>query len=33
MSQFRVTVSDDQLVVEPVGPRLVATTDPNAIAV
>jgi ATP-dependent Clp protease ATP-binding subunit ClpA len=33
VSQFRATVADDQVVIEPAGPRLVATTDPDAIAV
>jgi ATP-dependent Clp protease ATP-binding subunit ClpC len=33
VSQFRVTVQDDQIVIEPVGPRLVASADPDAIAV
>ena len=32
-SQFRATVADDQLVIEVVGPRLVASADPDAIAV
>jgi ATP-dependent Clp protease ATP-binding subunit ClpA len=32
-NQFRATVKDDQLVVEPVGPRLIASADPDAIAV
>jgi ATP-dependent Clp protease ATP-binding subunit ClpA len=32
-SSFRVTVADDQIALEAVGPRLVASTDPNAIAV
>jgi ATP-dependent Clp protease ATP-binding subunit ClpA len=30
---FRVTVQDDQVVLESVGPRLVASADPDAIAV
>jgi ATP-dependent Clp protease ATP-binding subunit ClpA len=30
---FRVTLTDDQITVEAVGPRLVASTDPDAIAV
>ncbi len=30
---FRVTLMDDQITVETVGPRLVASADPNAIAV
>jgi ATP-dependent Clp protease ATP-binding subunit ClpA len=30
---FRVTLKDDQITVETAGPRLVASTDPNAIAV
>jgi len=30
---FRVTLHDDQVAVEAVGPRLIASTDPNAIAV
>jgi ATP-dependent Clp protease ATP-binding subunit ClpA len=30
---FRATIKDDTLVIEAAGPRLVATTDPNAIAV
>jgi ATP-dependent Clp protease ATP-binding subunit ClpA len=33
VTQFRAVVEDDQIVIEPVGPRLVATTDPDAIAV
>jgi len=33
VSQFRATVKDDQVVIEPVGPRLVASADPDAIAV
>jgi ATP-dependent Clp protease ATP-binding subunit ClpC len=32
-NQFRATVAEDQVTVEAVGPRLVATTDPDAIAV
>jgi hypothetical protein len=30
---FRATVKDDQLVLEVVGPRLIASADPDAIAV
>jgi len=30
---FRVTLCDDQIAVETVGPRLIASTDPDAIAV
>ncbi len=30
---FRATVKDDQVVIEGVGPRLVASSDPDAIAV
>jgi hypothetical protein len=30
---FRVTLRDDQVAVEAVGPRLIAAADPNAIAV
>jgi ATP-dependent Clp protease ATP-binding subunit ClpA len=30
---FRVTLSDDRIAVETVGPRLIASADPNAIAV
>ena len=30
---FRATVSEDRIVIEAVGPRLVASTDPDAIAV
>jgi ATP-dependent Clp protease ATP-binding subunit ClpA len=30
---FRATLKDDQVVVEGIGPRLVASADPNAIAV
>jgi ATP-dependent Clp protease ATP-binding subunit ClpC len=30
---FRATVKDDQVVLEAVGPRLVASSDPDAIAV
>jgi len=30
---FRATVKDDQVVIEAVGPRLVASADPDAIAV
>ena len=30
---FRATVRDDQIVLEAVGPRLVASADPDAIAV
>jgi len=33
VNQFRAVVNEDQVVIEPVGPRLVATTDPDAIAV
>ncbi|MGH8189023.1 MAG: hypothetical protein ACREUC_20870, partial [Steroidobacteraceae bacterium] len=33
VNQFRVSVRDDQLVVDPVGPRLIVTSDPDAIAV
>jgi ATP-dependent Clp protease ATP-binding subunit ClpA len=33
VNQFRAAVEDDQLVIEPAGPRLVASTDPDAIAV
>ena len=32
-NSFRVTVVDDQIEVQTVGPRLVASSDPNAIAV
>jgi hypothetical protein len=32
-NQFRATVQDDQIIIETVGPRLVATSDPDAIAV
>ena len=32
-NNFRVTLRDDQVVIEAVGPRLVAASDPNAIAV
>jgi len=32
-SSFRVVLRDDQIAVEAVGPRLVASADPNAIAV
>ena len=32
-NSFRVTLRDDQIAVEAVGPRLVASADPNAIAV
>jgi ATP-dependent Clp protease ATP-binding subunit ClpC len=32
-NSFRVTLRDDQIAVETVGPRLVASADPNAIAV
>jgi ATP-dependent Clp protease ATP-binding subunit ClpA len=32
-NSFRATVRDDQVVIETVGPRLVVTTDPDAIAV
>ena len=32
-NSFRVTVQDDQVVVESVGPRLLASADPDAIAV
>jgi ATP-dependent Clp protease ATP-binding subunit ClpA len=32
-NSFRATVKDGQIVIETVGPRLVATTDPDAIAV
>ena len=30
---FRATMKDDQIVIEGVGPRLVASADPDAIAV
>ena len=30
---FRATVKDDQIVIESVGPRLIAASDPDAIAV
>jgi hypothetical protein len=30
---FRATLQDDQVVLESVGPRLVAQSDPDAIAV
>jgi len=30
---FRVTLSDDRIAVETVGPRLIASADTNAIAV
>ena len=30
---FRVALQDDQIIVETAGPRLVASADPNAIAV
>jgi ATP-dependent Clp protease ATP-binding subunit ClpA len=33
VNQFRVSVREDQLVVDPVGPRLIVTSDPDAIAV
>ncbi|TMG80992.1 MAG: hypothetical protein E6H78_17580, partial [Betaproteobacteria bacterium] len=32
-NSFRVTLSNDQIEVEAVGPRLVASSDPDAIAV
>jgi len=32
-NSFRATVKDDQVVIEAVGPRLVASADPDAIAV
>jgi hypothetical protein len=32
-STFRVTVKDDRIVVESVGPRLIAAADEDAIAV
>ena len=32
-NSFRVVLRDDQIAVEAVGPRLVASADPNAIAV
>jgi len=32
-NSFRVTVVDDQVAIEAVGPRLVASSDPDAIAV
>jgi ATP-dependent Clp protease ATP-binding subunit ClpC len=32
-NSFRATVQDDQVVIEAVGPRLIAASDPNAIAV
>ena len=32
-NSFRVTLRDDQITLEAVGPRLVASTDPDAIAV
>src|SRR5919107_698694 len=32
-NSFRATLRDDQLVLETVGPRLVASSDPDAIAV
>ena len=32
-NSFRATVADDQVAIETVGPRLVASTDPDAIAV
>jgi ATP-dependent Clp protease ATP-binding subunit ClpA len=32
-NNFRATVSDDQIVIEAVGPRLIAASDPDAIAV
>jgi hypothetical protein len=32
-NSFRVTVGDDQISLEAVGPRLVASADPNAMAV
>jgi ATP-dependent Clp protease ATP-binding subunit ClpA len=32
-NQFRVGLREDQLVVDPVGPRLIVTSDPDAIAV
>jgi ATP-dependent Clp protease ATP-binding subunit ClpA len=32
-NNFRATVKDDQVVIEAVGPRLVASADPDAIAV
>ena len=30
---FRVTLQDDHIAVEAVGPRLIASSDPDAIAV
>jgi ATP-dependent Clp protease ATP-binding subunit ClpC len=33
VNQFRAALRDDQVVVDPVGPRLVASADPDAIAV
>jgi ATP-dependent Clp protease ATP-binding subunit ClpA len=33
VTQFRAVLEADQVVIEPVGPRLIATTDPDAIAV
>jgi hypothetical protein len=32
-NSFRVTVADGQVVLETAGPRLVASSDPDAIAV
>ena len=32
-NSFRVTVTDDQISLEVAGPRLVVSSDPNAIAV
>jgi ATP-dependent Clp protease ATP-binding subunit ClpC len=32
-NSFRATVKDDQVVIEAAGPRLIATADPDAIAV
>jgi ATP-dependent Clp protease ATP-binding subunit ClpA len=32
-SAFRATMADDQIVIEAVGPRLIASSDPDAIAV
>jgi ATP-dependent Clp protease ATP-binding subunit ClpA len=32
-NHFRATVADDQIVIETVGPRLMASSDPDAIAV
>ena len=32
-NSFRATVKDDQVVIEAAGPRLIATSDPDAIAV